>query len=171
MTQETGPAMTTTTEPTKLTPRDRKTMRLQLRLDEIDAEISRVKARHQADIDDANDRVRVRGDELARIRTHVDVLTNGKIAGTRDNIEILRRQLQDEENRLQQLQDELRRTLTAEATSAQLLSSAIAARADRLDEPNRHLAALDKDRSSVAYRLEQHLARVPHRALFVESKS
>ncbi len=159
---------TTETQPT-LTPWDRKTMRLQTRLDEIDTEIARVRAKHADKITAAN--IRVENIEvLVSTFTHRKNDLQTTIESTRTALEMAKAIVADHEKALIELHNTLDENDMRLIKLADDLAAETTDRAIKLDEPNRHMAALDADRGGVAYRLQQHLARKPHTALFTGSK-
>ncbi len=152
-----------------LTPWDRKTMRLQTRLDEIDTEIARVRAKHADKITEANIRVE-------NIQVLVSTFTHRKndlqttIERTHAALETAKAIVAKHEQVLIELHDTLAENDVQLLKLAEDLAAETTNRTVQLDEPSRHMAALDADRESVAYRLQQHQARKPNTALFVGVK-
>ncbi len=162
-------AETTSETQSTLTPWDRKTMRLQTRLDEIDTEIARVRAKHADKITEANARVAAITQEFDGAlgeRRRVERSIARVVADTED--------LQSKIRANNEMLLSLRATLTDEIINCVQLSDRLNSenrtRDITLAEPSRHMAALDADRESVAYRLQQHQARKPNTALFVGVK-
>jgi len=141
-----------------------------MRLDEIDVEIAQVYDKHSATMNDANDRMFAREADARNAKTGFDGAT-ASVAITQEEIASLRQRLAEKLIQLQRFQDAQGVARAAHESALQALAVETAARDKRLDEPRKHLAALQKDRDSVTYRLEQHLARTPHKSLFVGSKS
>ncbi len=158
----------TETQPA-LTPWDRKTMRLQTRLDEIDTEITRVRAKHADKITEANNRVE-------SVRAHITTFEHRKTdlhisnKCTYDALEAARAVVMQHERTIMSLATEIDQNDKLLAALADDLTIEERTRDITLAEPNQHLAALDADRESVAYRLQQHQARKPNTALFVGVK-
>ncbi len=161
--------MTTTPDPAPaLTPRDKKTQRLQTRLDVANAALTGAQAKYAADINEANTDV----DAIDRQLIECDaqrIDLRSAVEGTRQALETARAIVAQHERTLVELNAKLLDNMHAAAKLNTHHTEAEQARRTKLDQPNRHLAALEHDRNRLAYRLAQHLAREPHTALFVGS--
>ncbi len=157
--------MDTTPAPTPPTPWDKKTERLEIALARVNGEIAAVKARHAEKIAFHNEAVETRRHVVDGAAADTD-RAYGRLLGVYDNIAALERQLaQAQEDAVAAAAAHVDAE-TAFGQSETRLQHAQRERDAALDEPNRHLAALEHDKQRLQSRLDLHKARAPRAALF-----